>query len=361
MKIKHIALLLAILLSAGYIGFQGHQLKEQIIEPLGLEAYMEKSIFELPFLAKTDEELLFYIEFADELLAEMTEPSEPQQPDIPTVETPPATEPSTAPSTQPTQTQPTETQPSTDSTDPTTVPTEPTQTQPTEPPTSETTKPTEPKPTNPPAQKEEPTFDFPAERVDDSWFDNTLFIGDSRMTGLKIYARAGKADYFCEPSLTFYKVFDKKLDDKNFEKQYLEELLTSRTYDKIIVNFGLNEASWSNTMFEKRFEQFLEKLRGLQPNAKIIINGIMPVTKKYIDTAKYGGPYWEPESLKKKSDILASFADGVNVFYIDCNEYFADSKGYLFQSVTGDGCHPTATHYKTWREWMSWALSTLGI
>ena len=62
MKIKHFVLLLAIILCASFIGFQGHQLKKDLIEPLGLEDYMDKSIFELPFLAKTDEMLMFYIE-----------------------------------------------------------------------------------------------------------------------------------------------------------------------------------------------------------------------------------------------------------------------------------------------------------
>ena len=80
MKFKHYVLLLAILLCASFIGFKGYQLKKELIEPLGLEDYMDKSIFELPFLAKTDEMLMFYIEYADELRAELTEPTEPEEP-----------------------------------------------------------------------------------------------------------------------------------------------------------------------------------------------------------------------------------------------------------------------------------------
>ena len=95
MKIKHFVLLLAIILCALFIGFQGYQLKKDLIEPLGLEDYMDKSIFELPFLAKTDEMLMFYIEYADELKAELTEPTEPDVPTDPTTQ--PTTEPTTAP------------------------------------------------------------------------------------------------------------------------------------------------------------------------------------------------------------------------------------------------------------------------
>ena len=367
MKIKHIALLLAILLSASVVAVSGYKLKTEIIEPLELEDYMEKSIFELPFLAYTDEELMFYIEYADEFLQEEpTEPSWPEEPSEPTQGTTqptvPATQP-TVPTTQPSI--PSDSVPTEPSTEPGTRPTEPV-TKPTEPatkPTTEpTTKPTEPKPTNPPAPKEEPTFDFPADRVDDSWFENTLFIGDSRMLGLSLYARSGNAHYFCEASLNFRSVLKNEIGDKgNFSKMKLEELLSQHQYDKIVVNIGLNDAGHGYTFFTKNLEIFMQKVRALQPNAKIILNGIMPVTRKYIDTSKYGGEHWSPANLAKLNKVLQSYADGQNVFYIDCNEYFADSKGYLFQSVTGDGCHPTATHYKTWRDWMSWAFSTLGI
>jgi lysophospholipase L1-like esterase len=359
MKFRYIALLLAILLMASFIGFQGYQLKKDLIEPLGLEEYMDKSIFELPFLAKTDEILLFYIEYADELLADLTEPTEPEIPTEPTDETTlPTTQP-TLPTTQPTVPSVTDpTKPDSNPTEPTTKPTE----APTDPTTKPTEKPTEPKPTQPNQPAESPTFDFPEGRLDDSWFENTLFIGDSRMLGLSLYARSGNAHYFAAASLNFRSVLKNEIADKgNFEKQKLETLLASHQYDKIVVNIGLNDAGNGKTWFEKNLAIFMDTVRQLQPNAKIILNGIMPVTKSYITGSKYGGDHWEPASLAKLNAILQSYANGVDTFYIDCNEYFADSKGYLYKEVTGDGCHPTAKHYKTWREWMNWAMYSLGI
>ena len=336
MKIKHFVLLLAIILCASFIGFQGYQLKKDLIEPLGLEDYMDKSIFELPFLAKTDEMLMFYIEYADELKAELTEPTEP---DVPT-------DPTTQPTTQPTA--------------PTTTPTNPL-TQPTNPTDNLPTNPTE-KPTEPTKPAEKPTLEFPEGRVDDSWFENTLFIGDSRMLGLSLYARSGNAHYFAAASINFSTVLKNKIGDKgNFEEQKLESLLASHQYDKIIVNIGLNDAGYGKAWFEKNLAKFMDTVRALQPNAKIILNGIMPVTKSYIKNSKYGGDHWEPASLTKLDAILESYANGTDVFYINCNEYFADSNGYLYKDLTGDGCHPTAKHYKTWREWMNWAIYCLGI
>jgi hypothetical protein len=354
MKFRYLALLLAILLAASVVGFRGYQLKVEVIEPLGLEEYLEKSIFELPFLAKTDDILLFYIEYADELLADLTEPTEPEIPTDPTEDNTQPTEQPTVPVTKPTD-------PGTDPNaptvhNPTQIPTEP-NTKPTEPATKPTEKPTEPKPSA------VPTFDFPADRVPDSWYENTLFIGNSQMNGLAHYARVPNAHYYAKDAMTFVNVFKKELSDKdNFQNMTLEKLLTTRQYDKIVLNFGFNEAGAGGfKWFSTRFDQFMEKIRTWQPNAKIIINAIMPVSRGLLAERGEAGNCWKPENLKKLNDFFKSYANGVDVFYIDCTPYFGDQDGYMFDSITNDGIHVKVKYYKVWRDWMSYASSTLGI
>lgn len=351
MKLRHIALLLAIVLTACVVGFSGYQLKNEILIPLGMTEYLDKSIFELPFLARVDDELMFYIEFADELLTEPTQPEEEAPTTLPETEPPVTTLPETVPpvtepeATGATQTIPTVTVPPTADTQQTTVPA------PTE------TKPTEVRPSA------EPSFDFPADRVDDSWYDNVLFIGNSRMNGLAHYARAGNAHYFAKDAMTFISVFKKELSDKdNFQNKTLEQLLSENQYDKIVVVFGFNEAGAGGfKWFSTRFDQFMQKIRQWQPEAKIILNGIMPVTRELIASRGEAGACWEPKNLKKLNDFFKSYANGTDVFYIDCTPYFGDEEGYMFDSITNDGIHPKVKYYKVWRDWMSYAFSTLGI
>ena len=355
MKMRHLALLLAIVIAACAIGFSGYHLKTQILAPLELTDYLDKSIFELPFLAYVDDELMFYIEYADEFLREETEPEEPTDPE----------EPTTIPETKPSVTLPTEpecptTQP--EGTDPTQTP--PSHTETTVPVTNQTTapQPTQPKPTEP-KPSAEPTFDFPDDRVDDSWYDNVLFIGNSRMNGLAHYARAGNAHYFAKDAMTFVSVFKKELSDKdNFKNKTLEQLLTEHQYDKIVVVFGFNEAGAGGyKWFSTRFDQFMQKIRQWQPEAKIILNGIMPVTRELIASRGDAGSCWKPENLRKLNNLFKSYANGTDVFYIDCTPYFGDEEGYMFDSITNDGIHPKVKYYKVWRDWMSYAFSTLGI
>lgn len=330
---------------AGY----GVYLKYDILQPMGL--YQDKSIFELPFLMYSDDFLRFMVEHADEMgppvgpEPDPTFPTDPK-PD-PTQPTPPVT---TAPTT------PTlPTLPSTDPTDPGTLP--PVTTVPVPPTTIPVPPVTQPPPPPTTQPKEEPNFQFPGEGVDSSWFDNTLFIGDSRVVGLREYARSGNADYFCGVGMTVYGCWGEEHWDRNVSKQKLESLLTSKQYDKIIINFGLNEAGYPDNSFKIAYKSVVDKIRQLQPDAKIILQGIMSVTR-----GKANDGYWmTPSHLAKRSAYIASLADGVNIFYIDCNEYFTDSEGYLYKSLTNDGYHPTGAGYRHWRDWIAYAVGTLGI
>lgn len=354
MKKRHFILAIAILALAGIVSGAGAHLKYGILKPLDL--YQDKSIFELPFLMYSDEYLRFLVEHAEEMKEMEQNPTT-----VPTKPTQPATDP----------TRPTESSGTSDVTDSTsddTQVTEPSDTGTTDSTGSSdtvdttdstgestTTEPTT-QPSTSTSSSKEPNFDFPA-GVGSDWFDNTLFIGDSRVVGLREYARSGNADYFCDVGMHLLNYDDKTLSDKTFSNYTLEQLLNERQYDKIIVNFGLNECGFNDYSFKMLYRNLLSMLQEKQPDAIIILNGIMSVTKTKADTADY----MQPSFIFQRSAFIASLCDGQKVFYIDCNEYFTDENGYLFTSITNDGYHPTASGYSHWRNWMSYAIGQLEL
>jgi hypothetical protein len=186
-----------------------------------------------------------------------------------------------------------------------------------------------------------------------------LFIGDSRVVGLRDYARSGNAEYFCDVGMTFFKVNSgHRCADKNFSSQTLESLLSSRTYKKIYIAFGINEAGYYMSSFTSAFDKMLSMIRRLQPDAIIILQSIMPVTEKYASP-----PFdcFKPDALAEKSAVFASYADGKQVFYVDLSPYFGDSKGYLYTNITGDGCHPTGKYYRAWSNWIAFIMGKAGL
>lgn len=216
-----------------------------------------------------------------------------------------------------------------------------------------------PQPTVAPPEKDEdgPVLDFPKPWAEESWFDKTLFIGDSRVEGLKLFARSGNADYFCDVGLQVYSVMEKELEDVGFPKQTLETLLTNKTYDKIFICFGLNEAGYPIRSFEQRYQHLLTTIRTLQPEATMILHGIISVTEQKSNSVVY----FSLENLKQRNDLIESFADGERVFYVDVNPWFSNGDGYLYESLTNDGYHPTVTGYRHWRDWISYMAANMGI
>lgn len=239
--------------------------------------------------------------------------------------------------------------------DETTAPTEP---EPTEPVTTEPPE-TEPvtQPTTPPPSYSYPNHDFSAGAVPDSWYNNTLFIGDSRTVGLRDYARSGNADYFCGVGMTVFSIQKSTASDKNFSSQTLASLLSSRTYDKIFISLGINECGYATSSLISAYKDLISMIRSYQPNAKIILQGIMMVTEKYAS----GKSYFQPSHIQSINDRIEGLCDWSSTYYIDVNLYFTNADRYLYSDITGDGCHLYASYYRVWANWISFAVGKFGI
>lgn len=238
-----------------------------------------------------------------------------------------------------------------DPTDPP-VSSEPPQTDPPESEPDPTDTPTEP-PTDAPTDPPDPF----AGSVPEEWYEATLFIGDFHTAGLRDIARAGNADYFCSSNMGLYNWDEEWVSDDHFEEQDLKTLLASKTYDKIIINLGLNNCGYPTSSMINAYSSLITEILDVQPNAKIILHGIMLVTESYAD----GLDYFSPSHINGINEEIAALADGETVFYIDVNESFANSNGYLISSASIDGCLLTSGSYEDWAKLMGVALGKLGI
>ena len=368
MKKKHYAILgLAIVISGAMLMSFGAYLKYAVLKPMNLG--QEESIVALPFLIFTDDALRYSIEDArngvdDDYYLYEDPTTFPAYTTEPTVTEPVQTEPvgTTVPTTEPTESQPTEPIP----TDPKPTDPKPTDPKPTDPkptdPKPTDPKPTDPKPTEPPVNdppksSSYPGHDFSSGAVSDGWYSDVLFIGDSRTVGLRDYARSGNADYFCTVGMSVFNYDDRTASDINFSKQTLDSLLKNKTYGKIFVSLGINECGYSTGSLIRAYSELINRIRELQPGAKIILQGIITVTEKYAGNKDY----FQPSHIQSINDRIKGLSNGSTIFYIDANPYFTDSKGFLYSDITGDGCHFSGKYYREWAKWISFAVGKLGI
>lgn len=325
---RFLALCCAILVTGAVILGMGLNLKYQLLKPLGLG--QDINAMALPFVLMTDAGLRRSI---DDAMAQLENPTEshPTQPSSEaTLPTPEQTDPTQAPtgSTGDDLTEPTE---STEASQPPVTP--PPETQP-----PVTPQPTVPRPTIP-----------AGEGVDLSWYDDALFIGNSRTVGLREYAKSslGNADFFCDVGMSVF----------NYSSSKLESLLSSKKYGKILISLGINECGYSTSSIISAYKGLVQEIRGLQPDAVIILQGIMTVGEKKAASADY----FKPSHLFDINERIAAMSDGISIFYIDVNLAFADERGYLPSSMSGDGVHLYAKCYVDWANWISQAVAQLGV
>ncbi len=206
--------------------------------------------------------------------------------------------------------------------------------------TPETSKPvdtTKPVSTDPPQSDEE-------------YFSDALFLGDSRTVGFYLYAKIPGATYFARTSMNVYNVFDNKVSETNDTSSYtLSELLTKKKFGKIYILLGINEIGYSYSSVVNNYSTVIEYIKQYQPDAKIIIQSNMHVTKKKSDSNPNTFSNTRIDELNRR---LSELADNKKVFYLGFEEIFDDSTGNMSADYSGDGVHLYAKCYKLWRDWI---------
>ena len=216
---------------------------------------------------------------------------------------------------------------------------------------------TDPVQADPPPPKI-PRYDFtqPApERaaVDNSYFDDAAFVGDSRTDGFMLYSGVGTGKGFTSNGLSIFKLAEKKaltIDGKDYT---LLEALELEQYGKVYLCLGVNELGiYKDDAFYESYCQAIELIRQAQPDAIIYIQGLIPVNEGEI--VNYNGNKYKlsNEHLRVYNDLMRRAAEEKQVVYLDLYAAFADENGELPQGSSRDGVHLGKESCIRWLEYL---------
>lgn len=222
--------------------------------------------------------------------------------------------------------------------------------EPTEIPTQEvkptdTLKPTKPVETKP-AETKAPN---PSKDPAPVSLNDTLFVGDSRTVGIREYSGLKGADFFCSVGMNVFDVTGESLSVDGVGNVTLSQLLSKKQYSKVYIMLGINEVGYPHSSVVDKYSKVLDLIKEKQPNASIIIEANLHVSKSRSDSDKVVNN----ASINDLNTKLSALADGSKVFYIDANTIFDDASGSLSSDMTSDGTHLYAKYYPTWVEWIS--------
>lgn len=199
-------------------------------------------------------------------------------------------------------------------------------------------------------KKEEVKVEIPKkEAVEKSYFDDALFIGDSRTVGISEYGDLHNATFFANTGMSVYNVFEKSVSVPKVGKLKLEQLLTSKKFKKVYIMLGINELGYNSEKTLANYKKLLEYVKKTQSNAIIYIQANLHVTKQKSESDKI----INNKNINKFNNEISKLADDKSIFYIDINQKFDDNNGNLTSDYTKDNVHIYAKYYKEWSNWLS--------
>lgn len=194
------------------------------------------------------------------------------------------------------------------------------------------------------------TTEYSYEKVGKEYFDDALFIGDSRTVGMQDYSGLTNATFLAKTGMNVYEVLEDKFTEPGSNKEVsVLQMLKNHKYGKIYFMVGINKLGTGNTgTFQKAYARVLRKFRRLQPDAVIYIQGIIPVSK----VKASGDAVFNNVNINDKNVAIAHLADGKNIFYLDVSGKLTDKKGYLKADYTSDEVHMYAQYYELWTNYL---------
>lgn len=204
------------------------------------------------------------------------------------------------------------------------------------------------------AEAEAGAYDFSrpvplSEPVDNSYFDDAVFIGDSRTEGLITNTGLSNTTAYNYKGLMVDTVFTKPVIRRGENRVSVMDALKTTSFSKIYIMFGINENGWPyNDVFIHKYEEIIDAVREINPDAVIYVQEIMPVTNQVSATHSY----IRNGKIAEFNRLLRQMAQEKQVYFIDTASAVAASDGSLPADAAFDGIHLKKDYCKKWLDYL---------
>lgn len=178
--------------------------------------------------------------------------------------------------------------------------------------------------------------------IDQDFFADSCFIGNSFVDSMEIYELIDGADYFGKVGISVNQADTVSMD--NSSVALIDELNTNKNYERIFMMFGENELGWSNMdKFVSEYKSVVKTAKKYQPDAKIYLLSVPPVSAEVDEKDENG---INNENIVKINKLIKQVAADSKVFYCDIYSAVVNSKNQLPDSAATDGIHFDRSYYE---------------
>lgn len=189
----------------------------------------------------------------------------------------------------------------------------------------------------------------PSLAVENEYFNDAVFIGDSRTEGFFMYTDLANARAYAHKGLTVDTVFTDPVININGSKLPIIEALRQTSFQKVYIMLGVNETGWAyNSIFIEKYTKLVEEIQIINPNATIYLQSILPVSNEVSSTHDY----IKNEKISEYNSFIEQIAKEKNVHYLNVSEAVASPNGALPDDAAVDGIHLKKEYCEKWLEYL---------
>lgn len=186
-------------------------------------------------------------------------------------------------------------------------------------------------------------------QVADSYFDDAAFIGDSRTQGLQLYTGLPNATFYAAQGLMVDTFFNKKLVKSGGGKITIPDAMQNETFKKVYIMLGVNELGWAyEKVFIQKYGEVVDKVKALQPDAKVYVQSILPVTKAKSD----GDAVYNNTKISRYNELIEQMCREKGVTYLRVADAVGLDNGALPAGSATDGVHLNREYCYKWLDYL---------
>ncbi len=183
----------------------------------------------------------------------------------------------------------------------------------------------------------------------DGYFNDALFIGDSRTQGLELYGGIDGATFYTATGLMVNTALVKTVVPAEGGNITIPEALSKNTFGKVYIMLGVNELGWkSQDRFIDYYGQLIDTVRAKQPDAVIYIQSIMPVSREKSEKDEI----YNNTRIALYNKCIQTVIEDRDVVWLDVGAAMSDESGCLPDEATNDGVHLTSEYCRKWADFL---------
>ena len=185
--------------------------------------------------------------------------------------------------------------------------------------------------------------------VDDSYFSDATFIGDSRMEGFRINSGITEGTFLTGVGMDTTNIFQTPFISSPSGNILVFQALYGTDCEKFYVLLGTNELGtydWSE--FKENYRIVLGELKKLSPNALIYVMSVPYVEEDKVTT----GDYINNENVDTMNRVILELCEENGYHFLNINEVLSNGNHSLIEGATSDGVHMYPQYCEIWLNYL---------